>query len=609
MTKRQPGARSRGRRQVLKSSAGAALAALFPWRSDAGVAQGQPQKPMPGALPPTEARGEPLVTQPLSRYIAASATAELPEDVRELGKRHILDTLAAMVACRNLEAAVLARRYAAAQSGGGRFTILGTRERASLVDAVFASAVTGHAAEINDFSPSSYTQPGPPVLSTALLLGAARRSSGKALLNAVVTGYELTCRMPKALGIRNLRDGIGLASHGVGPVFGAAAAAASIMNMREDRIPDLLSYCAQQASGSWQWLLDVEHLEKAFVFAGMPARNGLQAALLVETGFTGVRDCLDVPGGWMMSGMFTQPGSDINRTYLIEDLGRRFEMPLVAYKRYPTGGPAQASVEGMLQLARRLDRAQIDRVHIAMPGRAFAFATAAMPALNLPYLCAIIILDGRLDFPAAHSMTQEAKRSGGPGADAARRGRARSGAGARTAGRVRAGDGHHAQRRAARGVHRRRRRISEPPDVPRRCRGQGARLDGTGVGRGARSSGGRADLGHRQGDRCWRTGDGHCHLSDGVPRCFLDGVLGLPAAQTSSSGPASYLTMTCQFLTPAVFAIVVATGVLPAAAQPADTAECGVGGGDTVRVFRLLSLAACRRGHRLPVDADAQRRR
>jgi 2-methylcitrate dehydratase PrpD len=240
------------------------------------------------------------------------------------------------------------------------------------------------------------------VLSTALLLGAAHHRPGRALLNAVVAGYELSCRMPKALGIKNLRDGIGLASHSVGPTFGAAAAAASILGMREAQAAHLLSYCAQQASGSWQWLLDDDHIEKAFVFAGMPARNGLQAAMLVSAGFTGVAECLDVPGGWMMSGMFTHAGSDINRAYLIEGLGQRFELPLVGYKRYPTGGPAQASVEGMLQLARRVDRRQIERVHIAMPGRAYAFATATMPALNLPYLCSIIILDGRLDFSAAH---------------------------------------------------------------------------------------------------------------------------------------------------------------------------------------------------------------
>jgi 2-methylcitrate dehydratase PrpD len=113
-----------------------------------------------------------------------------------------------------------------------------------------------------------------------------------------------------------------------------------------------------------------------------------------------------VSGGWLMSGMFNGPQSDLDRRYLIEDLGRRFELPLVGYKRYPTGGPAQAGVEGMLQLVRRVDRRQIDRVHIAMPERADAFANAAMPALNLPYLCAIIIIDGRLDFSAAHSKTR-----------------------------------------------------------------------------------------------------------------------------------------------------------------------------------------------------------
>jgi 2-methylcitrate dehydratase PrpD len=380
------------------------LGAIIPGRA-AGQSPppAAPSAGMPGALPPTAARGEPPLTGPLARYIASSPSASLPDDVRELGKRHILDTIAAIVACRDLPAAAAARRYAAASTGGGPATILATHERASLADAVFASAVTGHAAEINDFSPSAYTQPGPPVLSAALLLGAAHHRSGRALLNAVVTGYELSCRVPKALGIRNLRDGIGLASHSVGPTFGAAAAAASILQLREAQVPHLLSYCAQQASGSWQWLLDDDHIEKAFVFAGMPARNGLHAAMLVSAGFTGVADCLDVPGGWMMSGMFTHAGSDINRAYLVEALGQRFELPLVGYKRYPTGGPAQASVEGMLQLARRVDRRQIDRVHIAMPGRAFAFATATMPALNLPYLCSIIVLDGRLDFAAAHN--------------------------------------------------------------------------------------------------------------------------------------------------------------------------------------------------------------
>jgi len=348
----------------------------------------------------------PQVTAPLSAFIAGSQSMPIPEEILDLGRRHILDTLASAVACRDLEPSVLARRYALAQSGDARrsaATILGTRDRAALVDAVFASAMTAHGAEINDFIPSAFVQPGPAIVSAAIGLAEQRRKSGMAVLRAVLTGYELAGRVPKALGNENLRKA-NIANHGIGPVFGAAAAAASILGLPQDRMADLLTYCAQQASGSWQWMLDVEHIEKSFVFAGMGARSGLQAALFVEQGFRGVRDSLDNPAGWMASSIFSGP--DANRAYLVEKLGERWEMHETAYKRYPVGGPTQPAVHGLLQLLPRIDRRAVASVKIAMPGRWQAFRDAAMPALNLRYLTAIILLDGRLDFVSAQSLAR-----------------------------------------------------------------------------------------------------------------------------------------------------------------------------------------------------------
>jgi 2-methylcitrate dehydratase PrpD len=237
-------------------------------------------------------------------------------------------------------------------------------------------------------------------VAAAIALAEQRGKSGDAVLRAVITGYELAGRIPKALGIDNMRRA-GIANHGVGPVFGTAAAAASIMGLPEDRISDVLTYCAQQAAGSWQWLLDVEHIEKSFVFAGMGARAGLNAALMVEAGFRGVRDSLDNPGGWMRSGAFA--GGDANRAYLIEGLGERSELHHTAYKRYPVGGPTQPAVEGLLKLLPEIDRGAIERIVISMPGRWQAFRDAAMPALNLRYLFATILIDGRLDFVSAQS--------------------------------------------------------------------------------------------------------------------------------------------------------------------------------------------------------------
>lgn len=343
------------------------------------------------------------VTPALSAYLAASQTAIIAEDVRARARLHILDTLASIVACRDLEPAVLARSFACAQSGDARAnaaTILGTHDRAALMDAVFASAMAGHGAEINDFIPSAFVQPGPAVVSAALALAEQRGASGEAVLRAVTVGYELAGRIPKALGIANLRRA-GIANHGIGPVFGAAAAATSLLGMNEGEIAHVLSYCAQQASGSWQWLLDVEHIEKSFVFAGMGARAGLNAALLVQAGFRGVRDSLDHPDGWMRAAPFA--GGDGNRAYLTEDLGVRTEFAHAAFKRYPVGGPTQPAVEALLTLLPMLDAADVERVEIEMPGRWQAFAEAQMPALNLRYLTAIILRDRALDFVAAQS--------------------------------------------------------------------------------------------------------------------------------------------------------------------------------------------------------------
>ncbi len=347
----------------------------------------------------------PPVTEAVSRFIVEGGRS-IPDEILDLGRRHILDTLASAVACRDLEPSRLARAFAEAQSGDARknaATILATRKRAALIDAVFASAMTAHGAEINDFIPSAFVQPGPAIVSAAIALAEQRKLSGDAVLRAVIIGYEMASRFPKALGNQNLTR-TGLANHGIGPTFGVAAAAASLMQLSRDRISDVLTYCSQQAAGSWQWTLDVEHVEKSFVFAGMGARTGIQAALFVEQGFRGVRNNLDRPGGFMSQGMFTGPESDLNRGLLIKGLGSEWEMPLVGYKRYPTGGPTQPAVHGVLALLPGVDAANVESVRIEMPGRWQTFRDAAMPALNLRYLASIILIDRKLDFVSAQSL-------------------------------------------------------------------------------------------------------------------------------------------------------------------------------------------------------------
>ncbi|MEL7730723.1 MmgE/PrpD family protein [Citromicrobium bathyomarinum] len=113
-----------------------------------------------GSTPEPEGWRE--IAPALTGYIAGAASHAVPAAIRERARLHILDTLASIVACHPLEAAKLGRSYAAAMSPVGESPILASRQTASPVDAVFASAMTAHAAEINDFIPSAYSSRGLP---------------------------------------------------------------------------------------------------------------------------------------------------------------------------------------------------------------------------------------------------------------------------------------------------------------------------------------------------------------------------------------------------------------------------------------------------------------
>ncbi|MBN1380928.1 MAG: MmgE/PrpD family protein [Deltaproteobacteria bacterium] len=340
---------------------------------------------------------------PLSQYIADSQTAALPDEIWELAKRHFLDTFASLIVSSPLKPARLAHAFAQFHGGNsGPAHLLTTDRTTGLIDAIFANAITAHAAEINDFCPSAFVQPGPPIISTVFALAELIKASGEEMLRAMITGYEIACRLPKGLGIDNLQTA-GLSSHGVGATFGSAAAAASLLKMPPDLIRYVLAYCVQQASGSFNWIRDEEHMEKAFLFAGMPARNGATAALLVQHGFTGVSDPFEGTPNWLLSATFFGPDSDLDKEKLVRNLGVDFELPLVGYKRYPVGGPTQPSVEGLLKLIQTVDRREIEKIVIKMPGQPYIFDQALMPALNLRYLAAVILEDGGLTFDTAQS--------------------------------------------------------------------------------------------------------------------------------------------------------------------------------------------------------------
>ena len=134
-------------------------------------------------------------------------------------------------------------------------------------------------------------------------------------------------------------------THSLGGTFGAGAAAGALLGLDARQARHMLSFCAQQASGVGCHVRDQDHIEKAFDFGGMPARNGVTAATMVAAGMTGVDDVFSGERNF-----FEAYRAEPNPQLLCEGLGQRFEILDTNIKKWPVGSPAQAALDAMTAL-------------------------------------------------------------------------------------------------------------------------------------------------------------------------------------------------------------------------------------------------------------------
>jgi 2-methylcitrate dehydratase PrpD len=321
-------------------------------------------------------------------YMLAARHMQLPAEVTQKGKSHLLDSLAAVVSGSTLKPGKLGLQHVRDQGGRDECTVLGSDVRTTAIMAAFANGISGHADETDDSN--SQLHPGCAIVPAALALGERENSSGEALLRAVILGYDIGFRFHQAFAPR---------STSFGATFGSAAAASALAQLDALQLCYAISYAAQQASGSRAWVGDDDHIEKAFDYAGMPARNGVTAALLVKAGFTGNRDVLEGDQGIVKTYAPCDPGK------LLAELGQRFTITSCLIKKYPVGSPMMETVDATLSLLAKqaIASEQIDKIIVRIPSSgARTVNNRHMPDVNVQFMVASIFLAGKLTFDMAH---------------------------------------------------------------------------------------------------------------------------------------------------------------------------------------------------------------
>jgi len=340
------------------------------------------------------------VMSAVSAYMSAASARDLPAEIAEHAKCHLLDTLASMISGSELPPGQAAERYIRERGAKGAATIAGFAMTASTTDAALANGVMAHADETDDSHNESRSHPGCAVVPAALAAGEEFGIDGNGFLRAVTLGYDIGTRVVIAMGGAAFSYESSLATHSIAGNFGAAAAACCAAGLDARQMRWALDYAAQQSSGIAAWRRDTDHIEKAFVFAGMPARNGVTSALLVKSGWNGVDDIFSGADNFFAA---YAPKAQPER--LADKLGERYEIARTDIKKWTVGSPIQGPLDGIeaIRRMRSFEADQVKRVSVKLaPSVAKVVDNRDIPDICLQHMVAIMLLDKTVSFHGAH---------------------------------------------------------------------------------------------------------------------------------------------------------------------------------------------------------------
>lgn len=340
----------------------------------------------------------PPVTDTFARFVAETEFSTISDTALSHAKMHILDALGAALAAVATPVAGIAFDYCRRMGTSHEAAIWGTRDRSSVPMAAFTNGLLAHALDFDDWD--AYIRAGHPtsmITAAALAIGEITGASGKDLLKAYVCGIEILTRMAGASPDLHKR---GFHSTPVWGSIGAVVASASLLKLEPERIKAALGIAASGAAGIQR---QQGSMVKPF-HAGNAARNGVEAALLAQQGFTADSAIIEAPRGFCDT-FFGAGTCDYEK--MIKDIGKPFflESPGLGLKMHPCSAPQFLAADAALFLKRQhaIQMADVAKIEVSIPPLRYQrhyhpdVKTGLRGKFAINYVVAACVLDGRLD--------------------------------------------------------------------------------------------------------------------------------------------------------------------------------------------------------------------
>jgi 2-methylcitrate dehydratase PrpD len=281
----------------------------------------------------------------LAKHIVDTDYDELPANVTEITKRSFLDGLATILAGGGLGEGC--RQFVdLAIAGGGKeeSTIVGFNAKVPACMAAFANGSMAHAMDFEDTHDLASVHPNAATIPAALAVAEAVGDvSGKQFITALALGSDIVCRLGLALKKDPLRYGWYMPP--ILGAFGAATAAAKLLNLTRQQIVDAFSLTFCQATCSAELIHSPRSVVRAIRDA-FSAQAGVLSAQLAQRGISGFEQPIEGKAGLFR--LYARQDYDLS--VLTHGLGQIFEGANVSFKPWPSCRGTHSFLETTLQL-------------------------------------------------------------------------------------------------------------------------------------------------------------------------------------------------------------------------------------------------------------------
>ena len=296
----------------------------------------------------------PPVTQVLAKFAATHPSKGWSDAVEHEAHRTFLNWAGCAIGAARHESAEAALAAMKMLEPAPQASVLGRAEKLDMAGAALVNGITSHTFDFDDTHLKTVIHPAGPVASALLALAEVRGASGREVIDALVLGIDVACRIGNCIYPDHYDRGWHIT--GSTGMLGAAAGCARLMKLDERKTQMALGIAASQPIGMRE---QFGTMTKPF-HPGGAARAGLTSALLAANGFTASPRAIEAPRGYAQ---VVSSKTDWNE--ITGELGERFEISFNTYKPFACGIVIHPTIDAAIQLRGQGVKAEdIERVEL-----------------------------------------------------------------------------------------------------------------------------------------------------------------------------------------------------------------------------------------------------